>query len=117
MSDEPSSGYNASPAPSVGSTASIGTLVAGRARSGSVVEVVEVVVVVVVDTGGVDDEVVVSESSRRPTPLGDPDEHAAASPKPISRIAATRSEPARRTARTVPGDTGSVGASRLLDDF
>jgi hypothetical protein len=62
------------------------------------------------------DDVVVGESSRRPTPLGGSDEHAAASPMPISRIAATRSDPARRTARTVPGGTGSVGASRLLDD-
>jgi len=116
MSDEPSSGYNASPAPSVGSTASIGTVVAGGPRSGRVVDVVVVVEVVAVVDTGVDDDVVVSESSRRPTPLGDPDEHAAASPQPISRIAATRTEPARRTARTVPGDTAPVGASRLLDD-
>ena len=58
----------------------------------------------------------IGDSARRPTPAGDPDEQAAASPKPTSRIAAAGCDPARRTARTVPGAGGRWGASALLDD-
>jgi hypothetical protein len=123
MSDEPRPGYNASPVPSVGSTGVIGALVAGFAPGGDVVEVVDTVDVDTVDVVGVGrstdggvDAVGGRESTRRPSPLGDPDEHDAANPTPTSRIAATRSEPARRTARTVPGDVGPVVASGLLDD-
>ena len=112
MSDEPSSGYNESPAPRVGSTASIGALVAGLATFAGVDDVVDVVDSgeVVVDSGGGVDVVAADDSDRRPTPPGDPDEQAAASPMQTSRIAAARSDPARRTARTVPGAAGRWGA-------
>jgi hypothetical protein len=123
MSDEPRSGYNASPVPSAGSTGAIGALVAGFVPVGNGADVVATVDVVTVDVGGFAgstdggvDAVGGRESTRRPSPLGDPDEHDAANPTPTSRIAATRSEPARRTARTVPGDVGPVVASGLLDD-
>jgi hypothetical protein len=72
----------------------------------------------VVDSGvpEVDVDVVVGDSASRPTPAGDPEEHAAASPKQTSRIAAVGCDPARRTARTVSGAGGRLGASALLDD-
>ena len=74
------------------------------------VDTVDVVGIVGSADGGAD-VVVGRDSTPRPSPLGEPDEHAAANPTPTSRIAATRSDPARRTARTVPGDIGAVVAS------
>ena len=83
---------------------------------GDVVDVVDAGVVVVEAGVDVDVDVVVDDSVRLPTPAGDPDEQAAASPRPTTKIAAARCDPARRTARTVSGAGGRGGASALLDD-
>jgi len=65
--------------------------------------------IVVDDLDGVVDDddvdVVVAGSAERAYPPGDPpDEHEIADHKPTSSTADTRTDPARRTARTVPRD-------------
>jgi hypothetical protein len=112
MSDEPSPGYNESPTPRLGSTGSIATLVGvvvvevvvgggveGAGVSGAAVDGAVDVVDVVVD-------VVVERSALRMYPPEEPpDEHPAiADPIPTSRISRNRTDPARRTARTVLRD-------------
>ena len=67
---------------------------------------VDVVVDVVVERIGAPTDARSATPTNRPT----------ANPMPTSRIAATRTDPARRTARTVPGAGGRWGASALLDD-
>jgi len=112
MSDEPSPGYSESPTPSAGSTGSIARLadvVVGAGVVGAGVSGAGVDGAVVVVDGDVD--VVVGGSAARAYPPGDPpDEHAATIPTPTSRIADTRTDPARRTARTVPLDVPNEAA-------
>jgi hypothetical protein len=93
--------------------------------AGSLVTVVAAVVGRVAD-GVVDGSIfgfvgfvgfVASGSPGRPSPAGGSDEHATAREIPTSRIAATRTDPARRTARTVPGTIRAGAARGFLDEF
>ena len=125
MSDDPSPGNNESPTPSVGSTDSIGASVVSLAPVAGAVEdgvVGDGPVAAVVGSGGtstagVGPGAVGVGSVCLATPPDPPDEHAASGEMPTSMIAATRTDPARRTARTVSGTVRSWGAPGPLDDF